>query len=171
MRKIILLSFLMLMIYGTCYAESSMILGNTEIKIGQSQSELEWKLKNQFNVNVIPGNNGYESYMLVTKSGPPFNLIGSVTFHNGIVSNIVRDWGSYNFPDQSTALANALEIIINQGYNNPQIKIERNNMPNASIENIAFNFADGKRVNLSIIYGTVNGQNISQAAISESINE
>ena len=87
------------------YAEDGgLMIGGVGIKLGMPQAEAMELIQKDLKL-VRRGDE--ESYTLFSRAGPPYKLLGGVSFQDGKVDTVDKRWGEYS-GSGVTELANAL---------------------------------------------------------------
>src|SRR5271155_5836379 len=78
--------------------QDSIYLGSTRLELGMAKDAVITNLSASYDVRLL-GEGKFSSWLVNTKSGPPFIYIGNVVFKDGALNSVLKDWG----PDDSGA--------------------------------------------------------------------
>ncbi len=154
-RIMVFVFFILLMFTPICFAANdSIFIGNATIYLGEDKQIVAEKLLPLYELKPLTGN----SYMVITKNGPPFEVLGSVDFLNNKVIGITRDWGNFYDVGQAETLIGLIDSVIKDNNNQPIITVSRDYSPKVSWTTLTF-WYNSKTVTLSIMrsseYGNV----------------
>lgn len=86
--------------------DSQIQLGGIPLRLGMVQEDVLRTLTSAYKATHVETSPGL--WGVTTKNGPPFQLVGSVTFLNGRLIQVVKAWGPGPGDQSSHALATAL---------------------------------------------------------------
>jgi hypothetical protein len=89
--------------------DTGLIIDGVAIKLGMPQTEAMELLQRGFTLGQMS-----QGYAISSKAGPPFKLLGAVSFKDGKVSWVSKRWGQYSGRG-ATELANALVGTLDSG--------------------------------------------------------
>lgn len=103
MRNVAVVCGLVVLSFGYVRAQSqspqdSIYLGNTRLALGMPKDAVITNLSASYDVRLL-GEEKFSSWLVNSKSGPPFTYIGNVVFKDGKLNSVLKDWG----PDDSGA--------------------------------------------------------------------
>jgi hypothetical protein len=104
-----LVSLYILIMVSAAAAEEGIFIAGTELRIGMSRGYTLQQLEGKYKLTQSDKDN----WLIFSKDGPPYKLIGSVAFKNNQVSWIGKDWGSFH-EDAAVQFAKELYSVLNK---------------------------------------------------------
>ena len=144
-------------------------IGSVSLSLGMDQSTVMKELHAHFHVISVTGN---KNMFFVSENKPPnVNVIGGVSFENGRLSWIQRNWGSFsgkiNPVEVSKALFSAVESAKASSGGSAVLTTSVQRIPGAEFKSIYFTFP-GRKITVSTTDGDAKyGQQVS---IEESVS-
>jgi len=142
--------------------ESSITLG-AELKLGMPQAEVLEKLADYYEVRKsVPG-----AWQLLSKNGPPFESFGSVTFHDGRLTYVSKEWGPTNQQrgvEFATALYGALANLTAQKETLCWISTLQNMDPAGEMRQMWFT-CGGKTLDITVVRDRRYGNHVTMSEI------
>jgi hypothetical protein len=120
------------------------LLAGTELRLGMSKGFVQQQLEEKYGLTP----SGQDGWIIVSKHGPPYDVIGTVSFKKNKLSWISKSWGS--FKDESAVeFANELYSALAQmkGYSQGAVKVNTATVvaePGLRVSEISFAVANRK---------------------------
>lgn len=169
--RILRLAFVILLTLVPLLARSAggLIIGSIPLALGMEQAEAMKKL--HANSLVVPVTGDKNKFFVLANTQPSSSVIGAVSFENGRLTWIQRNWGFYsgtaNPVDVSTALFSALESAKATSDARAIVSTFVHRVPGSEFKEIDLNFS-GSKITISITDGDAKyGQ---QVTIVESVS-
>lgn len=159
---------LLLCIFSSTYA-ADLPIGAVSLSLGMEQSAVMKELRAHFHVVAVTGNS---NMFFLSESKPPnASVIGGVSFENGRLAWIQRNWGSFagkvNSIEVTKALFSAIESAKTASGGSAVISTSIQRIPGAEFKSIYFVFPD-RKITVSTTDGDAKyGQQVS---IEESVS-
>ena len=146
--------------------DRSIAFGEIEMHLGLTKSEVIKRLENSYKTKY----QDTDSWLVMSKHGPPYEIVGNMGFRNDKLISIIRNWGSFQ-GDNSYKLAGNLFSVLSalnqEGNTIAEVKTHSQQEPNLTIYSIVMHFAN-REVNIVVRSGTAGEKRVS---INESITE
>ena len=165
--RISILSMLILLIVPMAIAEDKLFVGGMNLELGMPKDYVLDALKVNYNLR----EESEDSWYLMTKDGPPYDIHGVVGFKNNQLNSITKDWGSFN-EDSAVKFAEEFYSVLSkmQYYSQCPIILNINvpvNEPGLKVNEISC-ISGNREIKILMLNGRVQGKGVSmQETISK----
>jgi hypothetical protein len=146
MRTIVVICGLVALSFGYFRAQSqspqdSIYLGSTRLALGMPKDPVITNLSAIYDVRLV-GEAKVSSWLVSTKSGPPFTYLGNVVFKDGKLNTVLKDWGpedSEKGVEFATALYGVVDGFSQEGRRDCEVAVGRQHEPGFERKTISIN--------------------------------
>ncbi|WP_162350077.1 hypothetical protein [Pseudoxanthomonas gei] len=170
MRKLIAIALCLLGFLSSANG-AELPVGPMLFKLGTSQASVMTEVAARF--RVIPVTGSPDMFFLSDKNAPSANVIGGISFKNGRLSWVQRNWGSFDgsarADEGAKALYSAIESATTATGSSASISTKINRVPGTEFRSTYFEFP-GHKVSITVTDGdsTHGGK---QVTVDESISQ
>lgn len=153
-----------------CFAKDQTIkIGETVLKVGMPQNEVLDELGKNYRLEQLQTN----SWLISSKSGPPYEVVVNVAFQNGKLNTVIKYWDAgFEQSDPVAFVATLFSLfknLIEEGNEVALVSTGETRQPGVSSRSLFFVFGN-KRVDIGLVEGVkVEGRSISAVSLSEVI--
>ncbi len=161
----------LLSLFGITAQAGDLPIGGVPLSIGMEQHAAMKALNARFHVFPAKGNTNV--FFLSDAEPPNLSVIGNVSFKDGRLDWIQREWGHFsgtsNPVEVSKALFSAIESAKAASGESAVVSTSVKRIPGAEFKTVYFSFP-GRRVSLGIIDGDAKSKYGQQVNINESVS-
>ena len=162
-KLIVFFSIIIQLLVHPCFSQSSsIILEGFELKLGMDKNYVNNLIKPNYELKKIPSNNN--EFLIVTKNGPPYRVIGTVQFNQNKLTYIEKNWGQFegeNMVKFGNSLYNLISKLNEKGNTFAIVKSYKGAREPTIISNkIVLSFGDHQII-LVVSESNIYGYNIS----------
>ena len=157
----ILWSFMfILFMSGKLWAQEGLFVAGVDLKLGMEKEFVLSRLQSKYKLT----EQSKDSWFLIAKEGPPYEVVGGVGFKGGKLNWISKDWGSYH-GDTTLEFAKELYSVLSNIQNeaNDVLSVSvRRSFSQPGLRGDGINFVSGNRkVIVTIVDGSKSGNQVS----------
>lgn len=149
----ILIVISLILIPNSSFGESpSLFVAGVDLKIGMSEKEVKDKFKlSNYNLQKM---GEYKAYGIVSKTGPPYEILGNIAFDNkGKLDWVGKEWGTYNGTD-AVSMGKAIYNCFQKQQNLPMtFQTLTHAEPGFISYSLVIYFSNGKEITIATFEG------------------
>jgi len=141
-------------------AEAGLFMAGTEMKLGMPEESLVAKLKESYKLTSA----GERGWLIFETNGPPYKYVGSIAFTRGRLSDISKEWGSFN-DGEAVSFAKELFSLLSSVANDkvapalvrPRVEVRQ---PGLIVSVIELRYP-GRTISISVVESRESGNSVS----------